>query len=1028
MLDGTATLTNAWGATNLSSGELGIAVDGSPPIRMRLEAKNIVQWWLYYPAVLDIDEVNFSAIEKEAWGTSLQAYREGDLSTALTALPGYPDLSRADTDPKRIYLATLLLAAGQVDKAKSLLGGLSQDSSLATALTRLIGAVQNQVDQEPSIPVSGSEWLGVSYYYQARHEPRRLEKALWAATNAVAKSPNFSFGWERVAELEFGFGHTARAKAALEKSLSSAPRNAQAHALRGFVLSAENRLTEARKSFEEAIQLDPSLGNAWLGRGLVRIRKGDLQGGREDLQTAVILEPNRSLLRSYLGKAFAEIGATQKAESELKRAVELDPHDPTPWLYSALLKQEENRVNEAITDMQTSQELNDNRSLFRSGMLLDEDRAVRSANLASIYSDAGLTDFSVREAGKAVTSDYANYSAHLFLANSYNALRDPNLINLRYETATFSEYLLANLLSPVGGSRLSPYVSQQEYSKLFEQEGLGFSSETTYLSDGDWLQQASQYGWFNDTGYALDAYYLSRNGQRPNNDIEQKAASVEVKQQLTQQDSVYLQAIFSKVQSGDERQLYDPSMADLNLRVTDEQLPNLFMGYHHEWSPGMHTLFLGGRLEDRFSLSDANEFIRGVIRNRSGDVVNTVEEFLRTFGVQNPAAADTFEKVQLHSEFEAYSAELQQIAELRKQTLIAGVRYQTGETDTKAQETRSVMNFPPYNNGQTDFVATQQNTTDLKRLSIYGYDQWHPWDPFWLTAGLTYDHLDYPLNINLPPVSAEQQSKDQVSPKAGFLWQATPLTAVRGAYTRSLGGLFYDSSVRLEPVQIAGFNQAYRSLIPESVEGAISGSEFETYDLGFEQRLKSRTYFVMQLELLRSKATQGVGVFDADLSGVNDAKPSQLQQKIEYEEQSLTLSVNQLLGRFWSLGANYRLSQADLKTYYPEVPEPLIPATHNRAVMHALNLFAIFNHPSGFFAEAQALWHGQDNFHYEPALVGADFWQFNLLAGYRFPRRQAEITLGLLNLADQDYHLNPLNLYAELPHGRTLQVSLRFNF
>ena len=59
-----------------------------------------------------------------------------------------------------------------------------------------------------------------------------------------------------------------------------------------------------------------------------------------------------------------------------------------------------------------------------------------------------------------MTADYANYSAHLFLANSYNELRDPALVTLRYETATFSEYLLANLLSPVGGSALSPYVSQ----------------------------------------------------------------------------------------------------------------------------------------------------------------------------------------------------------------------------------------------------------------------------------------------------------------------------------------------------------------------------------------------------------------------------------------------------------------------------------------------------------------------------------------------------------------------------------------
>jgi hypothetical protein len=33
-----------------------------------------------------------------------------------------------------------------------------------------------------------------------------------------------------------------------------------------------------------------------------------------------------------------------------------------------------------------------------------------------------------------------------------------------------------------------------------------------------------------------------------------------------------------------------------------------------------------------------------------------------------------------------------------------------------------------------------------------------------------------------------------------------------------------------------------------------------------------------------------------------------------------------------------------------------------------------------------------------------------------------------LNLNGQDYHLNPLNLYTELPRQRTLAVNFQFNF
>src|SRR6185436_16136441 len=97
--------------------------------------------------------------------------------------------------------------------------------------------------------------------------------------------------------------------------------------------------------------------------------------------------------------------------------------DPTPYLYSALLKQQQNRINEAIRDLETSQDLNKNRSLYRSQLLLDQDSAVRGANLAQIYDDAGMSDVAQREAARAINSDYANYSAHYFLANSFNNLR-----------------------------------------------------------------------------------------------------------------------------------------------------------------------------------------------------------------------------------------------------------------------------------------------------------------------------------------------------------------------------------------------------------------------------------------------------------------------------------------------------------------------------------------------------------------------------------------------------------------------------
>jgi outer membrane receptor protein involved in Fe transport len=97
-------------------------------------------------------------------------------------------------------------------------------------------------------------------------------------------------------------------------------------------------------------------------------------------------------------------------------------------------------------------------------------------------------------------------------------------------------------------------------------------------------------------------------------------------------------------------------------------------------------------------------------------------------------------------------------------------------------------------------------------------------------------------------------------------------------------------------------------------------------------------------------------------------------------------------------------------------------------VLQHARLFLLFNHPSGVFAEWSSDWFHQDNHGYSPALAGDDFWQHNIFAGYVFAHRRAELRFGLLNLTDQNYRLNPLNLQTELPRGRTFTTSLRINF
>ena len=1020
LLDGLVALNSERGQIDLKTGEEGIVEPGQAPRKTAvIEAINIIQWCLYYPAVLDADELGLNAGVKQTLASSLAAYRNGDL---LEALASYPEARQPDSDSERIYRAALLLAVGQVEQTEAQLKELRAASALADALREMIAAVKFQPWNRDAPPSLATEWVAESYYLQSRSQ---LEAARQAAKAATAQSPNLGFAWTRVAELEFSFGRAPQALAALEKALQLSPRNAEAIALKGFLLAAQNRIGEALNFFDEAIAVDPALGNAWLGRGLGRIRQRHADAGWQDLQVAATLEPNRSALRSYLGKAFRNAGEETLARKELGLARRLDPKDPSPWLYSALLDQEENQINEGVRDLEKSQELNDNRSVFRSKLLLDQDRAVRGANLAAIYRDAGMTDVSVREASRAVNSDYANYSAHLFLANSYDALRDPKQINLRYETPWLSELLIANLLSPVGGGSLSRYVSQQEYSKLFEGDHLGFSSQSQYLSRGAWSQTASQYGTVGNLSYSLDYDYLLDPGQRPNNDFESLGLSARFKQQITPADTVYLEAQYNHYDFGDVAQYYNQHGTINNvlapsptLRITESQEPNVFAGFHHEWSPGSHTLLLAGRLNDTFTLTDSAApgtisaaTIPVLIRTNTGEILRLSPFPFNQFNQTN------------HSELDAYSVELQHLYQKSVFTFVVGTRYQTGKSDTTASLRNNLM-APVYNPRDAQDV-----TTDLERVSLYGYYYWQILHSLQLTAGVSFDRLNYPRNIDLPPITGAQATQNKVSPKAGLLWQPLEGTTVRGVYTRSLGGVFYDTSVRLEPTQLAGFNQAFRSIIPESVAGNVPGSRFETWGLALDQKLPSQTYVGVAGEILNSKADALVGVYNYT-NGAAQAFPSSTPEQLHYRERSLTVYADQLLGRYFAIGGGYKLTQADFHDRFTEIPSSVnnAPGQNARAFLHQVNLFTRFNHSSGFFSQFDAVWSQQSNQGYAPDLPGDDFWQFNAYVGYRFLQRRGELKLGLLNLTDRDYRLNPLTLYAELPRQRTLMVAFKFYF
>ncbi|HZO86257.1 MAG TPA: hypothetical protein VFC26_13640, partial [Verrucomicrobiae bacterium] len=183
------------------------------------------------------------------------------------------------------------------------------------------------------------------------------------------------------------------------------------------------------------------------------------------------------------------------------------------------------------------------------------------------------------------------------------------------------------------------------------------------------------------------------------------------------------------------------------------------------------------------------------------------------------------------------------------------------------------------------------------------------------------------------------------------------------------------------------------------------------FHLGLDHKFPTHTYALLQAEWLRSKASRSVGIFDYTDAPPFLAVPSTTPQRLEFEERALVAALHQLVGDEWAFGARYRLSRAELESELTA----LGTRSDERDTLHQLNLFAIWQNAAGFFARGEALWYD-------------DFWQLNALAGYRFPRRRAEIAVGVLNLSDKDYRLNPLHSVVELPHERTFVASFRFNF
>lgn len=653
--------------------------------------------------------------------------------------------------------------------------------------------------------------------------------------------------------------------------------------------------------------------------------------------------------------------------------------------------------------------------LFRSRALLDQDQAVRSANLAKVYGDAGLYQTSLSEASRAVTYDYANYSAHLFLANSYYALLDPARFNLRNETVWFNELLLANLLAPVGAGALSPNISQQEYSRFFASRGVGLSSTTTLRSDEDYREIASQFGRFDRFDYSLDIDYQDRQGVGANNDLHRFEWFSQIKLELTPVDRLFLLTKYQQFEAGDNFQYYDPAQErNQTFRFTDDQAPLLAVGYDHAWRPEVHTLALGGWMRTRMRAEQQDYGAYRFSTNAAGAIVRAP---VFPFRYQQESAVDLG------------TIEVQQIVQHDRQLLLLGGRAQAGTiaVDSLVEHGAST----PYNPNWLDPVSDVSTSEPLTRFAAYGYYTIEARPELWLTAGVSYDWLEYPRNWRHLPVASGTDQTSQWSPKAGLVWSLSPAVTVRAAYAQSMAGVTLEDSFRLEPAQLAGFPQAFRTLISERLVGSVAAPAHEVaaaaLDLG-----TNHWYATVTGGWLGAHVDRSEGSFWRLQALNSPVTPGEHQVDIRYEEVFARASLSRLLGSYWVAGGGVQFTHSTFDESVQAAFDPLLfpngLGTRENSDLWRGFLFGVFNHPTGLFGRLDLNWYAQENSGPKAPGPGDSFPMIDLEAGYRFWNRRGEVALGLLNLTDEDYHLHPLTPYQEMPRERVGYLRLRFNF
>jgi len=918
VFEGRIAAANDKGSVTVTSGQSVVAESGRAPVlRVVARPRDAVRWTLFYPVV--------------------SATRPG-------APSGWQD--RAEN----------LLAVGRVDEAEAEIEEAlktAPDNADALSLQVVIAVAQNEREKALDLakravaaaPDSATALVALSYAQQADFD---LEGALASLREAVKIEPGNALAWARLSEILLSFGFLDEALDEARKAAGQNPDIARTQTVLGFAYLAQIKTKESRDAFERSIILDQADPLPRLGLGLATIRDGDVEAGRKEIEIAASLDPNNSLIRSYLGKAYYEEKRGKTAATQFSMAKELDPNDPTPYFYDAILKQSVNRPVEALHDLQKSISLNDNRSVYRSRLLLDEDLAARSASLGRIYDDLGFQQLALVEGWKSVNTDPANYSAHRFLADSYAALP-------RHQIARVSELLQSQLLQPININPVQPLLAQKnlfilegagpsspsfnEFNPLFNRDRLALQASGVtgeQSTRGGEVIQSAVAGNFSYSAGLLNFY---TDGFRPNNDNKLSIFDLFAQASLSYKTSVQAEFRRTTRDNGYPILHFDPNAFLPGFRQ-DLEYYYWRLGGHHAFSPSSQIIVSG--------IYENNEYTQTVTDDSS--------PFPYT------ATSYTTEDI--------YNIELQHLLSKERFSTISGAGWTEVNRDI-VNEVEIIL--PP------PLPPIEESTpipNDVHHINLYLYSQIHyPENVTW-TIGGSADFLD--------ETQEGSSDRSQFNPKVGVVWTPLPGTTFRAAAFRTMSGTLITSGQTIEPTQVAGFNQFF--------DDPGLGTKAWRYGAAVDQKFSEAVYGGVEYSQR-----------DLDVPFTFFAPPE--PQVVEWFDSKERLGRAYL---YWtpdrrvSLSGEYHYERIDNKT-------TTIAGDYTYIEIQRVPLGLGFFHPSGVFFRLKETYFKQTGeflapfaFALEPG--SSSFWITDAAIGYRLPKRLGIATLEGRNLFDREFN------------------------